>query len=102
MAKLEIQIKIRKTLKPSTPTLNHLRSLNLSLFDQMAPSEYVQYCSTTFRAVNGTDKIERNQLGSISGHSSIFYTYDRSQVFKVLFFFRKLHAQMPPHKLGQR
>ncbi|XP_016510352.2 acetyl-CoA-benzylalcohol acetyltransferase-like [Nicotiana tabacum] len=41
MAKLEIQIQIRKMLKPSTPTPNHLRSHNISLFDQVAPPVYV-------------------------------------------------------------
>ncbi|XP_060169261.1 acetyl-CoA-benzylalcohol acetyltransferase-like [Lycium barbarum] len=41
MAKLEIQIQTRKMLKPSTPTPNHLRRHNLSLFDQMAPPLYV-------------------------------------------------------------
>ncbi|MCD7449649.1 hypothetical protein HAX54_000879 [Datura stramonium] len=41
MAKLEIQIHTRKMLKPSTPTPDHLRSLKLSLFDQLAPRLYV-------------------------------------------------------------
>ncbi|XP_070007643.1 acetyl-CoA-benzylalcohol acetyltransferase-like [Nicotiana sylvestris] len=41
MAKLDIQTQIKKMLKPSTPTPNHLRSLNLSLFDQGAPRMYV-------------------------------------------------------------
>ncbi|XP_060217219.1 acetyl-CoA-benzylalcohol acetyltransferase-like [Lycium barbarum] len=42
MAKLEIQIQIRKMLKPSTPTPtpNHLESLKFSLFDQLAPPVY--------------------------------------------------------------
>ncbi|KAK4739790.1 hypothetical protein R3W88_003487 [Solanum pinnatisectum] len=41
MAKLEIQIQMRKMIKPSTPTPNHLRSLQLSFFDQGAPRLYV-------------------------------------------------------------
>ncbi|KAH0767058.1 hypothetical protein KY285_002929 [Solanum tuberosum] len=41
MAKLEIQIQMRKMIKPSTPTPNHLRSLKLSFFDQGAPRLYV-------------------------------------------------------------
>ncbi|KAK4739792.1 hypothetical protein R3W88_003489 [Solanum pinnatisectum] len=41
MANLEIQIQMRKMIKPSTPTLNHLRSLKLSFFDQGAPRLYV-------------------------------------------------------------
>ncbi|KAF3649969.1 putative salutaridinol 7-O-acetyltransferase-like [Capsicum annuum] len=40
MAKLEIQIQTSEMLKPSTPTLNHLRSLNLSMFDQPDASNY--------------------------------------------------------------
>ncbi|KAH0767059.1 hypothetical protein KY285_002930 [Solanum tuberosum] len=44
MAKLGIEIEIRKMLKPSAPTPNHLRILNLSLFDQLSlPGvEYVE------------------------------------------------------------
>ncbi|MCD7449650.1 hypothetical protein HAX54_000880 [Datura stramonium] len=41
MADLDIQIQLRKMVKPSTPTPNHLRSLKLSLFDQMAPHIFV-------------------------------------------------------------
>ncbi|KAJ8532180.1 hypothetical protein K7X08_012103 [Anisodus acutangulus] len=40
LTKLETQIQIRKTIKPSVPTPNHLRSLKLSLFDQLAPPVY--------------------------------------------------------------
>ncbi|KAF3672153.1 putative acetyl-CoA-benzylalcohol acetyltransferase-like [Capsicum annuum] len=40
MDKLEIHIQTRKMLKPSTPTVNHLQSLKLSLFDQLAPRHY--------------------------------------------------------------
>ncbi|KAK4739793.1 hypothetical protein R3W88_003490 [Solanum pinnatisectum] len=41
MAKLEIEIQSRKMLKPSIPTPNHLRSLKLSWFDQVANRLYV-------------------------------------------------------------
>ncbi|XP_015081287.1 acetyl-CoA-benzylalcohol acetyltransferase-like [Solanum pennellii] len=41
MAKLGIEILIRKMLKPSAPAPNDLRSLNLSLFDQLALRVYV-------------------------------------------------------------
>ncbi|XP_006351852.1 acetyl-CoA-benzylalcohol acetyltransferase-like [Solanum tuberosum] len=41
MAKLEIEIQTRIMLKPSTPTPNHLRTLKLSLFDELAPHAYV-------------------------------------------------------------
>nr|QNR60311.1 triacylinositol acetyltransferase [Solanum quitoense] len=41
MAKLEIEIQTRKMLKPSTPTPNHLRTLKLSLLDQIASRKYV-------------------------------------------------------------
>ncbi|MCD7449653.1 hypothetical protein HAX54_000883 [Datura stramonium] len=41
MAKLEIQIQMRKMISPSTPTPNHLRNLSLSFFDQGAPRIYV-------------------------------------------------------------
>ncbi|KAK4739788.1 hypothetical protein R3W88_003485 [Solanum pinnatisectum] len=41
MAKLGIEIQIRKILKSSAPTPNHLRTLNLSLFDQLSPPVYV-------------------------------------------------------------
>ncbi|KAK4739784.1 hypothetical protein R3W88_003481 [Solanum pinnatisectum] len=45
MADLDIQIQLSKMtrimLKPSTPTPNHLRTLKLSLFDELAPHAYV-------------------------------------------------------------
>ncbi|CAN4127807.1 unnamed protein product [Withania somnifera] len=41
MDKLEIEIQIRKTLKPSTPTPYLCRSFNLSLFDQCAVRMYI-------------------------------------------------------------
>ncbi|KAL3350292.1 hypothetical protein AABB24_023003 [Solanum stoloniferum] len=41
MADLDIKIQLRKMVKPSTPTPNHLRTLKLSLFDQSAPHIFV-------------------------------------------------------------
>lgn len=41
MAKLEIQIQIRKTIKPSTPTPDNCRTFNISLFDQRSPLIYI-------------------------------------------------------------
>ncbi|KAM3291244.1 hypothetical protein P3S67_019533 [Capsicum chacoense] len=41
MANSDIQIQLRKMVKPSTRTPNHLRSLKLSLFDQVAPHVFV-------------------------------------------------------------
>ncbi|XP_015081946.1 acetyl-CoA-benzylalcohol acetyltransferase-like [Solanum pennellii] len=41
MARLDIEIETRKMLKPSAPTPDNLRTLKLSLFDQLARSAYV-------------------------------------------------------------
>ncbi|CAN4107937.1 unnamed protein product [Withania somnifera] len=41
MADLDIEIQLRKLVKPSTPTPNHLRRLKLTLFDQVAPHIFV-------------------------------------------------------------
>lgn len=40
---MEVQFLSRKSIKPSTPTPNHLRTHKLSFFDQLAPRAHIPY-----------------------------------------------------------
>ncbi|XP_016581959.2 acetyl-CoA-benzylalcohol acetyltransferase-like [Capsicum annuum] len=64
MAKLDIQIQKKKMIKPSTPTLNHLRTLKLSYFDQGAPRMYVpilfHYLPSSVGITERCDKLQKS------------------------------------------
>jgi len=42
---MQVRIISRETIKPSSPTPSHLKTLKFSLFDQIAPKSYIPTCS---------------------------------------------------------
>ncbi|XP_059285003.1 acetyl-CoA-benzylalcohol acetyltransferase-like, partial [Lycium ferocissimum] len=68
-------IQMRKTLKPSTPTPNHLRSLKLSLFDQLAPGEKIIHSSLQFVHMFSSLNIETAYEKFCVRHAPVLFHY---------------------------
>ena len=81
MMKVEVTIISKETIKPSLPTLHHLKPYKLSLLDQVTPATYVP---TVFFYPMSTDlKLNMSQIisqlkNSLSDTLNIYYPFSGS------------------------
>ncbi|XP_057991616.1 stemmadenine O-acetyltransferase-like [Hevea brasiliensis] len=78
--KMEIQIIAKETIKPSSPTPNHLRTHKLSVIDQLAIQRYIPVL--LFYPSNGQDSSQRSCLlkKSLSQTLTLFYPFAGREV----------------------
>ena len=105
MMKVEVTIISKETVKPSLPTLHHLKPYKLTLFDQVTPATYVP--TVFFYPMSTNLNLDMSQIiaqlkKSLSDTLNIFYPFSGSiknnflsMISTQVFPFRKLVLIVP-------